>query len=310
MSKEWQLVTTTHLDSQGEAISENQLNEMLRNFRDQIIPYIQNHDPRIPPVGRMIDAKMVELEDGHKGINALIEFFDTPDCDPIIANREVRIQSHESGKVLLCPDITFKDEESSILELSKTLGSEISFKIKKSSEPLSYLTLEVYLEIGAAVAIAAFFRGYFTKMGEDAWRKSKELFKKLLKHPKGKERFFVLDLTLSPVSDNRNFQVRIVVDDPVTDLELLFEKGMEKFEKTILPSLVKDREKITYFIYLFKNGEFKFSHAISRNGMAMVPPGTSLKFPDLSIYSGVSLEGNAMFEPANSHLNDSFKNVE
>ncbi len=303
MSRDWQLVSTTHLDTQGEIVTEEALTSIYINSKDDIIPIIMNHDPRHPPVGRVINLEIVDLEDGHKGLNAEIDYFDGPDALSTIVNKEVKLPYQEPGTIILSTDITFRDDESKqiLAELSKLSDIKVGYMAKKASEPLSYLTISFAFIAG--MAANAFLKGYFTKAGEDAWKKTKEYFKKLSKHPKGEERFIVIECNLCSESESTEMQLRIIVNKPFEEIEKFLEEDIQKVDK-IIAGVLKDKDKIAYVVYIYENGLFSFSHAISRQGLAMLPPGKTIEFPDLSS-KNFSLQGNGKLrEAANDHLDD------
>ena len=57
-------MATTHVDRHGERLTRSALESLVRQLRANYIPIGFEHDPRFPPLGRMIDATVVELPDG------------------------------------------------------------------------------------------------------------------------------------------------------------------------------------------------------------------------------------------------------
>ena len=140
-------------------------------------------------------------------------------------------------------------------------------------------------------------------MGEDGWSK----FKEILKHPRGEERLLVLDCNVCSEKEGEDVQVKIVLSNPYDDLDGFKENALSQIDKKVLSAL-KDNDKIAYIVYIYENGTYKFSHAVSRKGLPMFPEGTRIEFPDLTS-KGLSFEGPVkLHEPANTHLDDRIKN--
>ena len=49
---------------------------MAEHISTAYLPFISEHDPRCPPFGRVINAKIVALPDGEHAIEAEIEVFE------------------------------------------------------------------------------------------------------------------------------------------------------------------------------------------------------------------------------------------
>src|SRR5436190_1912965 len=72
-------VATTQADRQGEQAVANALIGMAEAINAHYIPFMTQHDPRLPPVGRIVDAHVEEIGGGHFALVAAVELWDATD---------------------------------------------------------------------------------------------------------------------------------------------------------------------------------------------------------------------------------------
>jgi hypothetical protein len=65
---ETHLLTSTHIDKQNQAMSLEALESMVEQNSQKIIPLIIEHDPFCPPIGKVANARIEKLTDGHYGL--------------------------------------------------------------------------------------------------------------------------------------------------------------------------------------------------------------------------------------------------
>jgi hypothetical protein len=68
--------STTHVDSQNEAVTKSDLDSMVQASEDHSVWLTFRHDPAIPPIGRIIEQKVVELDDGYFGVKTKTGIFE------------------------------------------------------------------------------------------------------------------------------------------------------------------------------------------------------------------------------------------
>src|SRR5258708_6141776 len=78
------ILTTTHVDSHFEKMSFSALESIVDLINRCHSPFVVEHDPRIPPIGRVLDARIKQLEDGEYGVEATIEMYEQGEEIPII----------------------------------------------------------------------------------------------------------------------------------------------------------------------------------------------------------------------------------
>jgi hypothetical protein len=87
-----ELVASSHIDQQNMKFAISTLNSMVDQANSSYIPYGVEHDPRIPPLGRIQRARLVPLQDGEAAIEADIEIFDDPNLPSFDPTRKMALQ--------------------------------------------------------------------------------------------------------------------------------------------------------------------------------------------------------------------------
>jgi len=67
---------TSHVDKHSEKMALSALEDLVDLVNKQYTPMGIEHDPRIPPVGRVLSAHIEELEDGEFAVDGIAEVFE------------------------------------------------------------------------------------------------------------------------------------------------------------------------------------------------------------------------------------------
>ena len=70
-------VVTTHVDRHGDVVTLAALEDMVEQVKAAYIPMFIEHDPRIPPQGRVTSAEITPRGDGEFAIDAKSSFLRT-----------------------------------------------------------------------------------------------------------------------------------------------------------------------------------------------------------------------------------------
>ncbi|HEY9152739.1 MAG TPA: hypothetical protein VIN60_07630 [Anaerolineales bacterium] len=88
---------TTHIDKHNERFAPSALDDFVRSINQQYMPMGVEHDPRIPPIGRILSAHIEELEDGEYAVDGIAEMFESDkDIEFLDDGREIPV--HDLGK--------------------------------------------------------------------------------------------------------------------------------------------------------------------------------------------------------------------
>lgn len=179
---ERKIVATTHVDRHRERMSRSALEALATQLRARYIPLGYEHDPRYPPLGRMVGAQVVELPDGEFAAEALLEFWDADPTTLTIESdgREIpRLVESDSPSVQY--DRTFRDSASHeiVAEIGALLESRPVMVAKKAVDPIPVLTLVLGTFVAGGIA-----QGFFGRLGEDAYNALKGKLVRLYEHRK------------------------------------------------------------------------------------------------------------------------------
>ena len=139
------ILSTTHLDKQGEHMTREDIEDLAEVANQFYIPTGYDHDPRIPPAGRIVSASVEPIEDGHHALYGIIELWDETDEPSSITNDgRIIIQPFEPIKKF---DVLYDLTTLELLgrpflnELAELGGNEPKYNQKKATEPLSALII-------------------------------------------------------------------------------------------------------------------------------------------------------------------------
>jgi len=207
----------------------------LESMADQIsksyIPMGVEHDPRVPPIGRIVAARVKELEDGEYGLEADIEMFEPgDDLELQTSARELAIK-HYSEDLEIGFDRNFSNVEDqvAIREIGKLFGSAPTEEAKKSVDPISLLT------IGGAFVLGGVTAGFLSKIGEDGYEFLKKRLSMLLQRRKsgGSEKLFRFQAVVK--RGDYEIEVNVLLSDPTEDgIDEFFRNGLTQLD-SVLP---------------------------------------------------------------------------
>ena len=216
-----QFIASSHVDKQGDIFPVSVLSSMVDQANSSYIPFGVEHDPRIPPLGRIRKTRLKLLPDGECAIEGDVEFFDDQSLPALDKTRKMPMPSLD--KPMVAYDRSYKDVENQkiIRKISRALGEKPKEEFKKSLDPVSAL------EILGLFVIGNFAGGFVNKIGADSWDVVKSGLKKLTRRgPKGQLFSFIFDAQ----DDSGRIVVEMILTDPKSD-------DIEKFLSSDLPQL-------------------------------------------------------------------------
>lgn len=167
---------TTHVDKHNERVAADALDDFVNMLNQQYVPVGVEHDPRIPPVGRLISAQIEELPDGEFVVDGIAEIYEEgQEIEFKDDGREIPIGLTGEG-IKISPDRSYlqQNDKELLLELQDLVKGEIKPAIKKALEPISILI------ITASFIAGGIAQGFLAKIGEDAWDKLKRKINELV----------------------------------------------------------------------------------------------------------------------------------
>lgn len=236
MKKFQRIIATSHIDMHNEMISKKALEEMADRMNERYTPISIEHDPRIPPVGRIASARIVELEDGEYGVEGVGEIFEAGDTYVLNDDsKEIPIHDDErSDKIRIIFDRNYENEtdQEIINELGNLLGSNPEEEIKKALEPLDILTIAGIFVLGEIAS------GFFKKMGSDAFDALKKGISKLFRRRELEQGGEHLLVFRSLIAVNETYiEVETILTNPSEeDIDEFFATGLQQVDSIVSQS--------------------------------------------------------------------------
>jgi len=261
------IIATSHVDRHNEVMPVETLEAMVEQVNKQYIPMGIEHDPRIPPLGRLVSARVLQLEDGEYGVEGIGEIFEPGDIIELQNDgREIILHGKVKENLYLRYDRNYRDREDQVIinELSNLFGSEPKEEIKKSLDPISILT------IGGAFVLGGIANGFLGKIGSDAYDSVKAKITKLLqKKAKKKEHEPLLIFSFWVSADGYHLEVEAILTNPTSeDIDSFFKSGLNQLDSLV--SLYFDKKiGLRRIITKYENKELNLLFGVRKDAVPM-----------------------------------------
>lgn len=262
-------LATTHLDKHNERFTMNALENIVKQTNKGIIPIGVEHDPRIPPQGRVIKAELVLLEDGEYAVEGTAEVFNG-DFSTLAdtGEREIPVRKYIAGKFKIVADRNFRDKKNkkNIDDLKQILqNAKVEEEIKKSLDPISILTM------GGSFIAGGIASGFLKEIGSDAYKalkaKLSDIFIETTKETE--EKLFTFDTTIS--KGDKSINVEVIISSPtVDDIQLFFDEGVQQLDQ-VLPRHFENDMGFSRIVFEYKAGYLDVKFAVLKNGVPIKP---------------------------------------
>lgn len=256
---------TTHVDKHNERISVDALDDFVNLVNQQYIPVGVEHDPRIPPVGRVISAQIEKLPDGEFAVDGIAEIYEEgQEIEFKDDGREIPIELPSEG-ITISPDRSYlqPNDKELLIELEKLVNGEIRPQVKKSVEPISILI------IAASFVAGGIAQGFLGKIGEDAWEKLKGKIHELVnsKTRIEKDRLLVFEFTVD-LKDNPLCLETILSNPSESEIRKFLENGLAQLdEKT--NRFFQHRHYLRKVVFEYKDNKLKVIFGLRKDGVPL-----------------------------------------
>ncbi|MCA9935039.1 MAG: hypothetical protein KC415_13990 [Anaerolineales bacterium] len=254
---------TSHIDKHNERVSLSALQDLVGLINKQYTPMGVEHDPRIPPVGRVLSAYLEELEDGEFAVDGIAEIFEEgEEIEFRDDGREIPV-GELSDRLRISPDRSFRnsDDQQLLEEMRALIDGELVPQIKKSVEPISLMIL------AASFAAGGIASGFLNKIGEDAW----DLFKAKLiglmnrKEQQNKERLLAFEFTVHQ-DDHLLYLETILANPTESDINKFLEEGLRRLDEST-PRFFKRRHYLTKVVFEYKGDQLRVIFGLRKDGV-------------------------------------------
>jgi hypothetical protein len=255
---------TSHVDRHNEQLHLSLLEDLVTLVNRQYTPMGIEHDPRIPPVGRVLSAHIEELEDGEFAVDGIAEIFEEGQ-EPEFRDdgREIPLKAFDDDRLYICPDRSYRNsDDQQLLEgITSLIDAEFRPQLKKSVEPISLL-------IVAAVFVAGgIANGFLNKIGEDAW----DLFKAKLielvnrKRQKGEESLLSFEFTVH--KDGQPLCLETILSNPTeSDINAFLQEGLERLDR-ITPQIFKSKHHLRKIVFEYEKGRLRVIFGLRKDAV-------------------------------------------
>lgn len=262
-------LATSHTDRHDEIMGLGALEMMVEQTNRLIIPMGVEHDPRIPPVGRVIAAELVPLEDGEYAVDGTAELFGEDSGELAdTGDRRIPVRTYQQGEFQVIADRNFRDENAQrdLTELADILkGASLQEEIKKSFDPIAILT------VGGGFVLGGIAGGFLKEIGADAYKALKAKLVKVYSAAPvaGQEKLFTFDTTITHGDQSLNVEV-IMTNPQVEDIQQFFNQGIQELDQ-ILPRHFESDTALARLVLEYRAGHLEAKFGVLRNGIPVHP---------------------------------------
>jgi len=243
--------------------------DLAKQYSQEYISLTIEHDIRNPPVGRVVSAEVVVLDDGTHLLQGAAEIFEESDhLDPLSRNgKSIKIHAEEVDKFLAFGNQSFEEDEdiADLYRELRELGSEhLNQSYREDSiEPISLLI------IGFGIfALQGISNGFFSKLGEDLYENLKLKLKKIFEKKSLKKTENLLQFQFFVNSHSgRTIEVNVIITNPTqNDVDGFFSFVPEMLD-TMLPSLPIDDLDLCRVVLSYEFTQLKLIYVLRSDGI-------------------------------------------
>jgi hypothetical protein len=262
------ILTTTHVDRHGDRMTLAALEHALDEINNRKwIPLTYEHDPRIPPFGRVVRAQIRQLNDGEYGLEGELEIFEPGDELPLAdEDRELAAFSMEPNglKILFDRQFLSTEDQLDIAEIARLLEVSPEQEFKKSIDPIAVLT------ICACFIASQIATGFLNRLGEEGYNRFRSRLKSIISRRIKLQAETLFRLVLIVQESDRNVQVEIIASQP-TELEIdqIFTKQTGVLD-SVLPSLIAD-QSLRRLVLEFKDNRLIVCFGVRKDAVTLYP---------------------------------------
>lgn len=261
MKKIQGIMATTHIDRQGDQITREELETIANQIREHYFPLTYEHDIRNAPIGRIVTAEVIKLQDGEYALQSTSELFEESESLELLSGdgRRIKIRDQDIQSISVDYDYTFRDKEGQELlyELSQISGEKEEPRelAKKALEPVSTFLIAAGVFIFGSIAT-----GFFSKLGSDLYERLKNALIKYARKKAPSDQ--ILDFCFLVKEHDTTYEIHVLVVNPSE--QKLLELFVSKFAgvDTLLASLHLSESDIAKVFFEYENQRLLVRYAV------------------------------------------------
>ncbi len=256
------VVATSAVDADGDQLTEQSLRALVDQMNDGWMPVVLEHDPRNPPVGRVVAAKLVRRPDESFAVESEFELFENGDEIPLSEDRK---EPDVERNFAVMFDRSYKDraDRANVEELAKILGGRVKQEFNKSVEQISVLT------VFGLWAISQLAGGFLQKLGADGFDAFKAVLKRIFSKAKGGEQLLLFKFAFE--QDGVSGVATVILTNPMpADIDAVLSDGLAQLSAFLAKDFVGElgMREITYE---YRDRTLQFSFAVRRDAVPLTP---------------------------------------
>jgi hypothetical protein len=266
MKKMSLIMATSHLDSHGDILTREFLESLARRVNTNAIPLGVEHDPRIPPIGRITSARVTTLEDGAFAVEAEAEVFEPGDNPPLIGGREIPLRVPLEHHLQVSYDRSFYDEESQRLinEIAALFKSDPVREEKKALDPVTILTIVGAFTLGGVAS------GFLNKIGSDLLDAVKKKITETIDGKRKTAEEVLLVFAFCVAMEDHPVEIDVILTNPSpADIAAFLTTGLLEVDTMIAAKAAN--EDIRKVVCAYSAGELNLMFAVRRDGVPLLP---------------------------------------
>lgn len=259
---------TTHVDLHGDRFAPEALEGYAARVNASYLPLMVEHDLRIPPIGRIAAATVVELEDGERAVRVTVEIFEGTDTEEMLSGdgREIPISRPGYEALGIEYDRSYQTKEGEeFLAGLRALSPDVKTVpiVKKALEPISTLTIAA-----GAFALGGIAAGFSGKIGEDLYLRLKAA---LVKRFKRADKPRLLDFRFTVMRGEQTIEIHLLLENPSgEEIEALLSSGFGEID-VFLNRINFAEYPIAKLFLRYDSRGLTLRYAVRRNCVPLLP---------------------------------------
>lgn len=242
------------------------LEDLVAHINAAFIPLWTEHDPRIPPHGRVTDAAIRRRADGEYEVTATLETFEAEDDDSLMPDGKemIRHAASVNGLTILYGwEHQNTGDQADIDAIAEVLRSKPSYHAKKAADPINIVT------IAGAFILGGIASGFLKEIGSDGWKLLKTKLASLLSRDRrSNER--LLSFQLEVEIDGQLVDINVIHTNPTsTDIDEFLESGLAELDK-IIPIYLENQVGIRRLVFEAKGKDLQVNFAVRKDCRPLV----------------------------------------
>ncbi|HTR24384.1 MAG TPA: hypothetical protein VMI10_10395 [Terriglobales bacterium] len=263
------VIASTNVDFYNERLSRERLDTLVEAISNSYIPIGIEHDPRIPPQGRMSSAHIRERPDREFEAVAILEFFEEGDPPSLNGDkREIVVRKHLAPGLTISHAWTHRGEQdqADIAAIATIFGTKPIYEVKKAADPISLIT------IAGAFALGGIASGFLKEMGSDGWKLVKRKLSSLTAKSESRKGEQILSFAiLTGLGEGAEVAVEVLLTDPSPeDIDWVIESGLQIVE-SVLPIYLENSPEIRRLVFEARNEKVELQFAVRSDCRPLKP---------------------------------------